>query len=335
MRFFIIAISCILLFSCNSGEKIPDVSHIKVDITTERFEKDLFSCDTNQMIQCLTQLSVRYPFFSGFFNNKIINTPSEAGKDSAAAYIASFVGFYRPVYDSASKLYKDFGAYELEIKKGLQFVKYYFPDYVLPKKITTYIGPLDGYGDMITSDGLVVGLHHHLGKFSLYNAEWVAQTYPNYITNRFEPQTISINAMRNVLDDMYPEKLDDKSLIIQMVEKGKRLYVLSKLQPFAKEYRLIGYTEKQLKEAYQYEQEIWDLFAQNNLLQTSDANVIKNYIGESPKTQELGEASPGNIGSFAGWQIVKKYMKKNPEVSLKQLMQTDAEMIYEAAKYKP
>jgi hypothetical protein len=63
--------------------------------------------------------------------------------------------------------------------------------------------------------------------------------------------------------------------------------------------------------------------------------VIKNYIGESPKTQELGEASPGNIGSFAGWQIVKKYMDKNPGKTLKQLMSTDPELIFQEAKYKP
>ena len=78
-----------------------------------------------------------------------------------------------------------------------------------------------------------------------------------------------------------------------------------------------------------------DLFVQNNLLQTIDNNVIKNYIGDGPKTQELGEASPGNIGSFAGWQIIKKYMQKNPKTGLKELMAIDAETIFAEAKYKP
>jgi hypothetical protein len=80
---------------------------------------------------------------------------------------------------------------------------------------------------------------------------------------------------------------------------------------------------------------VWDLFVQNNFLQTTDNNIIKNYIGDSPKTQELGEAAPGNIGSFAGWQIVKKYAQKNPKLSLQQLMDTDVETIFQEAKYKP
>ena len=80
---------------------------------------------------------------------------------------------------------------------------------------------------------------------------------------------------------------------------------------------------------------IWDLFVQNNLLQTTDNNVITNYMGESPKTKELGDASPGNIGSFAGWQVIKTYMQKNPEKTPDVLMKEDAEMIFEKAKYKP
>ena len=68
---------------------------------------------------------------------------------------------------------------------------------------------------------------------------------------------------------------------------------------------------------------------------TIDNNIIKNYIGEGPKTQELGEASPGNIGSFAGWQIVKKFMLKNPKFTLTELMAADTETIFQQAKYKP
>ena len=105
--------------------------------------------------------------------------------------------------------------------------------------------------------------------------------------------------------------------------------------PFAKYYQLIGYTEKQLNESKQREAAIWDLFVQNNLLQSIDNNVIKNYIGESPKTTELGESAPGNIGSFCGWQIVQKFMNKFPETTLQQLMTADAETIFSQAKYKP
>jgi hypothetical protein len=325
-----------ILFSCNSGEKIPDVSGVKINVTTQRFEKDLFTVDTVNFTANLDQLIAKYPSFGENFSSTILGADPKWNNDSIAAYIKLFIDLHKPVYDTSALVFNNFSSYETEIKKGLQFVKYYFPNYKVPGKIITYIGPLDGFGDILSDDAVIVGLHLHLGKnFSLYNSEQVQQTYPAYISSRFEPGYIAVNSLKNIVLDLYPEKMEEKSLVQQMVEKGKRLYLLSKFLPREDEFKIIGYTKEQLKNVYKNERVIWDLFVQNNLLQSVDENIIKNYVGESPKTQELGDASPGNIGAFAGWQIVKKYMQKNPELTLQKLMATDNDVIFQEAKYKP
>lgn len=327
----------VLLFACKNSDKVPDVSKIKIELTIQRFEKDLFSIDTDAFNSQLEQLQAKYPSFLGpDFITKILGADPGWTADSIASYVKVFVGAFRNVYDSTQVFFKDFTPYENEIRQGLQFLTYYFPAYPFPKKIITYIGPLDGFGDILSDNAIIIGLHHHMGKnYSLYKTGLVQETYAEYITNRFEPDYIAINCMKNIVLDMYPEKTEDKPLILQMVEKGKRLYLLSKLLPYTEEYKLIGYTKVQLEDAYAHERIVWDLFVQNNYLQTIDNNIIKNYVGEGPKTQELGEASPGNIGSFAGWQIIKKYMKQNSKLNLLQLMSTDAETIFTEAKYKP
>lgn len=333
---FVFLCAALLLFSCNNADKTPDVSSIKVELTTNRFEKDLFTVDSSNYTTNLDQVISKYPSFGENFISTILNADPAWSADSVADYVHGFTTAYRHVYDTALIVFKDFSPYEQEIKKGVQFVKYYFPKYKERKKIITYIGPIDGYGDILTDDAILVGLQHHLGKnFSLYKSTFVQETYPEYISNRFEPAYIAVNCMKNIINDLYPEKLEDKPLVQQMVEKGKRLYILSKLLPKTEEYKLIGYTSEQLKAVYEHEAAVWDLFVQNGFLQTIDNNIIKNYIGEGPKTQELGEASPGNIGSFAGWQIVKKYMSKNPKTSLAELMAADDEQIFQQAKYKP
>ncbi len=335
MRVIISLLLSLFIISCHNSNE-PDVSRLKVVLSTQRFEQELFSLDTNRLSEKLDELIRKYPSFGENFINTILNTDPSWNADSANMYVAGFIKAYRKVYDSTQKVFADFEPYVSEIKKGIQYVKYYYPAYKVPSKVITYIGPLDGFGDILSEDAFIVGLHQHLGKnFSLYQSDYVNETYPRYISNRFEPEYISINCMKNVVNDMYPEKYEDKSLLIQMVESGKRLYLLSKLLPQKKEDMLIGYTEQQLKESYEHEKMIWDLFVQNNMLQTTDNNIITNYIGESPKTKELGDASPGNIGSFAGWQIVKTYMQKNPEKTPDVLMKEDAEMIFEKAKYKP
>ncbi|MBS1753118.1 MAG: hypothetical protein R2765_00070 [Ferruginibacter sp.] len=335
MKIFFGFILCASLFwSCSNNG--PDVSNIKVQLKTMRFEKGLFNLDTANFSQNLDKLIAAYPTFGENFLSTILNADPHWSADSTASYVHGFIMAYKPVYDSAAVVFKDFSKYEDEIIQAVKYVKYYFPNFKDRSKIITYIGPLDGYGDILSDDAFIIGLHHHLGKnFSLYKSALVQETYPDYISNRFTPGYIVVNCMKNVMNDLYPEKMDDKPLVQQMVEKGKRLYVLSKLLPKTEEYMLIGYTKEQLKAVYEHEQAVWALFVQNNFLQTIDANIIKNYIGESPKTQELGEASPGNIGSFAGWQIVKKYMQKNPKTTLQQLMDADDETIFANARYKP
>lgn len=336
MRLVISLFLLVATISCKNNNKAPDVSDIKVDLTTQRFERDLFALDTATIHSGLDQLLIKYPTFGKNFLTTILNTDPRWSPDSAAAYINGFIAAYRHIYDSTQKIFEDFTPYEKQVEKAVRYLKYYFPNYKAPNKIITFIGPLNGFGDILSEDAFIVGLHHHLGKnFSIYQSSYVNETYPEYISSRFEPDYIPVNCMKNIVDDIYPEKFEDKSLVIQMVEKGKRLYMLNMLLPFVDEYKLIGYTEKQLNESYTNEKFIWNLFVQNNFLQTTDNNIIKNYIGESPKTMELGEASPGNIGVFTGWQVVKKYMQKSQKITLLQLMSTDAEIIFQEAKYRP
>jgi hypothetical protein len=256
--------------------------------------------------------------------------------DTAANYFKGFLSTYRAVNDSVQKVFSNFAPYEKQLEQSIKYLHYYFPGYPAPKRIITYVGPLDGFGDILDEGTLIVGLQLHLGEnFSLYQEDWVRQPYPDYISKRFTPDYIAVNAMKNIVLDMYPEVAEDKSLIVQMIEKGKRLLLLQQLVPYAANHQIIGYTSKQYKECEEREALIWDLFVQNSFLQSIDNNIIKNYVGEGPKTQELGEASPGNIGSFCGWQIVKKYRQIFPELSLDSIMKTDAELIFEKTKYKP
>jgi hypothetical protein len=326
----------IVLFFCSCHGKAPDVSDIHVNMNTKRFEKDLFKLDSAHFESQFPKLLNDYPEFGINFLNTILNADPRWSIDTTKNYVTGFTSSYRVLYDTAEQIFSDFSRYENEIKSGIQYLKHYFPKAQVPEKIITYIGPLDGYGDILSNDAFIIGLQHHLGaKASFYQSSWLNETYPNYISRRFDPNTISVNCMTNIILDIYPEKFDELTLANQMIEKGKRLYLLSKVLPEKEEYWLIGYSKEQLENCYKNEAMIWELFIQNNLLQIVNNNIIKNYIGESPKTQELGESSPGNIGSFVGWQIVKKLMNKNESIGLTELMKTNPDLILEKAKYKP
>ncbi len=163
--FYFIAAMCVF-YSCKNNS-IPDVSGIKIDVKVERFEKDFFSIDTNKILPSLDELKNKYPLFINDFMGQILGFSAQTPPDSLAKYVRAYIKDYKFVKDSADKLFGDFDSQAKDIKNGLQFVKYYFPDYKIPDKIITFIGPFDGYSDVLTKDALEYWLVRRTGTLPL------------------------------------------------------------------------------------------------------------------------------------------------------------------------
>jgi hypothetical protein len=326
----------ILIFGCK-GKNIPDVSGIKVELQLRRFEKDFFLVDTNNISKSLPQLNQKYPgFFQDFIFNILALPPQPDSSAVVNLQVGYFIRSYKPLKDSADNVFRDFNNTYNEVKKGLQFVKYYFPEYQLPTKLLTFIGPINSYGNILTTDAIAVGLQLYMGKnYSLYLTEAGQQLYPSYISRRFEKQYIPVNCIKTIVDDIYPDNNAGRPLIEQMVQAGKRLYLLDQLMPETADTLKTGYTESQLQGCYKNEETIWSYFVQNDLLFVSDPSVAKDYMNDGPYTQAFGAESPGFIGQFVGWQIVKKWVAKKEKISLQDLIKTDPKAIFDQAKYKP
>ena len=221
------------LFSCKD-KNVPDVSNIKVELTVKLFEQDFFAIDTNRVMAALNQLGQKYPLFLGDYLFNILELPGISDTSTREqALIKKFISDYKTVKDTADQVFRNFKPIEKDVKKGLQFVKYYFPAYKPPAQLITFIGPMEGFSDVITRDALAVGLQLHMGKqYSLYSSSMGQSVFPAYISRRFTPDYIAVNCMKNIINDIAPEKGGGLALVEQMVEKGKRLYVLDKILPY-------------------------------------------------------------------------------------------------------
>lgn len=340
-------ILCIILASlagCESRKRVPDVSGISVRLELQRFEEDFFSIDSIHPSRAFSQLRLKYPIFLDDFIQNILGLPLSDSGTATDSAISLFLHDYRLVKETSKNTFNDPSKMLAELKRGIQFTKYYFPQYHAPEKLITFIGPIDAVfetplgklGDVITRDALAVGLQLHLGHMAaLYQSQTAQTIFPSYISRRFTPEYIPVNCMRNIIDDIFPDQTAGKTLLDQMVDKGKRLYVLGLLLPETADSMKIGYTKKQLDGCYSNEGLIWNFFLQNDLIYNSDYARIQNYISEGPNTQEFGDDSPGFIGLFIGWQIVKTYMEKFPETRPLDLFRLDARQILTDSKYKP
>jgi len=144
-----------------------------------------------------------------------------------------------------------------------------------------------------------------------------------------------VNCIKNIIDDLYPNKSIGRPLVEQMIEAGKRQFLLNALLPEVPDSIRTGYTQAQLDGSNHNEAGIWGFFVQNNLLYESNPDQTKDYMNDGPNTPALGDAAPGMIGQFVGTKIVLKWMESRPQITPEQLMVTPAKKIFEEAKYKP
>jgi hypothetical protein len=331
----------VAIISCNNKTDAPDVSGIKMDIKLERFDRDFFSIDSNNVLPGLNQLNQKYPVLTNIFLQNIL------GLDSTATLsgVKRFLHLGQSINDTVKDVFKNTDPVRKDFENAFRYVKYYFPEYKTPK-ITTVIGPIDamaqssgGYTpDFLGPDFLGISLQFYLGKnFSVYSDPFfIDNVAPTYRSRRFSKEYITSDAMMLVVDDLFPDQSGGKALVDQMIEKGKQWYLLDKFLPTTPDSLKTGYTQDQLDWCKENEGLIWSYIVKNEDLHSLTPSVIKAYIGEAPFTQGFSqELSPGNIGQWIGWQIVKKFVSKNPGLKPAEIMNMNPAKILEEAKYKP
>jgi len=343
-RHFFILICSLSLFACRQREKAPDVSNIQVSLKTLRFDQDFFAIDTNNIDAGLTAVRQKYPQLLPLFLQRFLEAENND-------QVKEYYRYYRSLFDSSQKLYKDFSGINDKIAGYFRYVKYYFPAYQLPDTLFTVLGPLGSAQDLAAVgngdySGCFLGpgwggvsLQFYLGaNFSFYQEPMFANAVaPVFRSRRFAPEYIPADFMKLIVDDLFPDRSTGRPLLEQMVEKGKQWWLLDKFMPGAPDSVKTGYTAKQLDWCESNEGMIWSTINRSHQdLYSNSPAVLQLYIGEAPFTQTLSqEDSPGNIGPWIGWQIIKKYMENNKDVKPEQLMKTDAVEIINGSKYKP
>lgn len=321
-------------FSCKQNNR-PDVSAIKVNIQIARFDQDLYKGKEAPANETITRLQQHYPVFYNDYVQRIFGNTQLSPEDILS-------GLYKdPAFADLQKetdsVFPTMKPYEKELSENFQYVKYYYPKAMVPKFITF----ISGFAYQTTlGDGYMgIGLDMFLGKNSQFYGG-IVQSVPRYMSRRFEPQYIVPRIIETYAHEtLFPASDDAQTLLAKMIYNGKILYFLDNvLAENVADSVKIGYTDKQLQWCEMYKKEIWAYFMENNLLYNSNYQQIQVYLSDGPFTPGIGvkrESAP-KVGVWTGWQIVRAYMKNNPDITLQQLMaNNDAQGILNKSKYRP
>jgi gliding motility-associated lipoprotein GldB len=237
---------------------------------------------------------------------------------------------WREVYTEVQKKYPTTEGIQNNLEALVQHMKYYFPKIKKPKAITL-ISDMDYSNKAIYADSLVIiSLELYLGKDHKF------YTFPKYIKQNFEerqmmPDVVASFSTREIAQPM------DKNLLSQMVYFGKQLYLKDVLLPEYNDAEKMGYTPEQIIWCQENESYIWRYFIEREMLYSDEQKLTSRFIDPAPFSKfylEIDNESPGQVGAWIGWQIVRSYMENN-EVTVAELMKTNAKEIFEKSKYKP
>ncbi|MBE8713713.1 gliding motility lipoprotein GldB [Sphingobacterium hungaricum] len=326
----------LLALSCQNTKKLPDVSALKKNIKIERFDQEFSSIDSASILDMNRKFQKEY---GNFYTDYMIYM-LEAGDPKDTVKIKSIMETILGTRDSheliksVNEKFPNLKSQEEGLSDAFAYLTYYFPDYELPRFISFY----SGFGVQVpTGEGYVgIGLDMFLGSDSRFYPALV-NSIPLYISRRFTPENIVPRVVETVLrEDLFPQENLDVSTLEHMVYQGKILYSMDCVLPNVADTLKIGYTTDQLNWAKSYQKDVWAWFLQENLLYSTDQLQIQKYFTEAPFTAELGEnnSSAPKLGMYMGWQMVRKYMEKNPEMDLKELYKIPAQQILEDSKFK-
>ncbi|CAM4291948.1 gliding motility lipoprotein GldB [Gillisia limnaea] len=304
------------MWSCQDQSGISEeIEKISVDFKVERFDEKFSNITPEE----LPQLKAEYPFlFPERFPDSVW---IEKINDTIQQEINTEV----------SGIYSDFSEEEEQLHSLFQHIKYYYPSFEAPT-VLTITSEVDYKNKvLLTPEYLFIALDTYLGKDHKFYLG-----IQEYLKKNFERNQIIQDVATEFAKEEVPQP-EAKTFLANMIYYGKILYLKDRWLPETPNHQKIGYTGEELEWAKKNEAQIWRYFVERQIIFDSDTQLYSRFLYPAPFSKfylELDNEAPAMLGQFIGWEIVRAYMDEY-EVSLQEMLATDAETIFNKAKYKP
>lgn len=316
MRFFLLILMCSLVISCKKDNPYAvDVTNVSVDFSVDRLDIDFYKTTSTT----LPQTKAKYPLLFPEATPDSIWLQRIQNKDE------------RELFDETQKVFATLATEEQQLRSLFKHVKYYNPKFKAPKVITLLTN-IDYDNRVIYADSLLlISLDTYLGANHPFY-----QDYPKYISQNNHKKHLIVDVANSIIKKQFQHS-NNRSFLGKIIHEGKKLYVADLYLPKVPDYEKIGYTQEKMNWAIHNEQEIWKYFIEHKLLYSTDTKLNGRFIDTAPFSKFYlahDNESPGRLGVWIGWQIVRAFMQNN-DVSLQELLKLDTEHIFKNSKYKP
>ncbi len=323
-----------ILFSfiaCSSTTRDRELRNESDKISIIRFDKDLNDYLQDPKFETEQLLRMRYTELLPAFGLTTVGLTPQRDSVNFYSTLREYFGhpMLKEIYSESLKKYKDVSSYERDLAEVNDLITGYFPSHKLPRLAMHVSGFKENI--IVLPDMISLSIDKYLGaNYSGYKG-----FFQDYQLTEMQPKMIVRDYLKAwLITDLRKKNTAKIDLLSAIIEEGKTLYILSVLLPDYNSDDLIGYNKDQSNWAKDNEKEVWKTIIKQNHLYTTDYLIISKYIEEAPLTSTVSPQSPGQMGSWLGWQIVNQYMKKTNR-ALSELIDIDAQSILKESKYNP
>jgi len=322
----------VLITSCSRDPLDVDVSGIDPDFRLHRFDIELFSIDQDSTERAIGQFYNRYGDFFDVYNVHILNI-GPASQRYYPTYLSMFINdpLNQELYRYTRSVFSDMSEIEATLKQGFRHYRYYYPDSI-PPEVVTYIS---GFNQGLFTVGkyVGVGLDQYLGRDCKYYDMMGIADYLQY--NKY-PDKIPSDVAYALATKLYPYNDSLDNVLNRMIHSGMLMYFTEALLPDSEDSILIGFKPDQMKWCRNNEQQMWTHLVEKKLLFSNDDLTIRKLVEYAPYTQLYTSESPGRPADWQGWQIVRAFARRHPEMKLPEIMAIrDYQTILRESRYNP
>ena len=314
MKGFLLVFITLLLVSCGTKSDVEkEIEKAPIDVEIIRFDKAFGTAKVSDLPELKREFPAFFPkqYQDSIWVRKMQDT------------------LQQELFDEVIKKYPSEEKLKDNLAQLFQHINYYFPQFNTPLVVTT-TSDVDYRNKIILADSLlIIKLDTYLG-----SNHYFYQGIPNYVVENMKESQI-IPDIASVYGQKFTPKIKSRTFLAQMIYYGRLLYLKDMWLPETPDNEKIGYTKEQFTWALENEIEVWRNFVENEYLYSTNPKLSSRFIVPAPFSKfylEIDNDSPGMIGRYMGWQIVRSFMKNN---NLEQLLTLSEEEIFNKSKYKP
>lgn len=328
----------IVLASCSSRSDSEVLGKIQPITSCEIIRTDQFFQGGTQLTsEQLLSFEKKYPEFSAVFFEHILAIRADHKLSDLNTMIQDS-GYIR-LYSDVELKYKEMASMEPELSQALENYQRIFDLEAtsLPRLYTFLSGftvQCFLFEDKL-GEAVGIGLDMFLGpEFPYHSIDPDNPIFSSYLTSHYYQGAISKKVIEVLVEDKLPlpDQSDFLSLIIW---GGKKWYLMDQILDFKPDTIIPEYSAEQLEWCHKNQKEMWAYFFEKSLFYETDIRKFNKLVAPSPNSPGMPKEAPGQTGNYMGWQIVREFAKRNNQVSIKELIQMDAQTLLDKSKFKP